>query len=49
VVLPLEDVKGFPGVQVDTKPSHAAADGGYVYLPWNLVRAYTIGATALLD
>lgn len=24
-------------------------DGGYVYLPWNLVRAYTTGATALLD
>jgi len=24
-------------------------DGGYVYLPWDLVRAYTLGAAALLD
>jgi hypothetical protein len=24
-------------------------DGGYVYLPWDLVRAYTLGATALQD
>ncbi|MEY2485378.1 MAG: hypothetical protein QOH39_1026, partial [Verrucomicrobiota bacterium] len=24
-------------------------DAGYVYLPWDLVRAYTLGGTALLD
>ena len=24
-------------------------DAGYVYLPWDLVRAYTLAGTALLD